>query len=228
MSTRNLSSNDVYTITEKSIIHGALPERIGHDAFDMTRNPIQLKTMRRPLVLNSVLFDLGKSDLRDESKNELDSLASLLNKDWPNVVVELRSHTDFRGSDTLNARLSLDRASSCVNYLVDKGVDPNRLISNGMAATEPRVLLDSEFGSGLIELNKEFILSLKNPKLTRLAHQKNRRTDFKVISENLEDWLKNNPELEDKNKAIKDASINQDGQVVPMKKASGNFLQQIN
>ena len=88
--------------------------------LNMTRD-FQMKTMRRPLVLKSVLFDLGKSDLRIEGKAELDSLASLLNKDWPNVVIELRSHTDLRGSDILNEKLSLARAQSCVDYLVEQG-----------------------------------------------------------------------------------------------------------
>jgi outer membrane protein OmpA-like peptidoglycan-associated protein len=96
--------------------------------------------------LKSVLFDLGKSDLRDASKKELDSLASLLNNDWPNVVIELRSHTDLRGSDTLNNRLSFDRALSCVNYLVEKGVDSQRLVPVGMADTEPVVLDNDELG----------------------------------------------------------------------------------
>ena len=58
----------------------------GHLSFEMYRGPIEMRTMRRPLVLKSVLFDTGKSDLRDESKQELDSLASLLNNDWNPII----------------------------------------------------------------------------------------------------------------------------------------------
>ena len=61
-------------------------ERQGNLLFEMYRGPIKMLTMRRPLVLKSVLFDLGKSDLREKGKIELDTLASLLTKDWPNMV----------------------------------------------------------------------------------------------------------------------------------------------
>ncbi|MAQ47568.1 MAG: hypothetical protein CMD27_01650 [Flavobacteriales bacterium] len=228
ITTRNLSNKDLKTITEKDTIHGSFPERIGHLAFDMTRSPIEMRTMRRPLVLNSVLFDLGKSDLREESMEELDSLASLLNNDWPNVVVELRSHTDFRGSDTLNTRLSYDRALSCVNYLVSKGVDSRRLIAVGMADTEPTVLDEAKFGLPKGELNRDYIIGLKQKKLQELAHQKNRRTDFKILSDDFKDWLNKNPNIGKNNNAVKDASIDKDGKVVPMKKSTGNFIQQLN
>jgi len=228
ITTRNLINEDIQTINEKTPIHGKISERIGHDAFDMTRSPIEMKTMRRPLVLNSVLFDLGKSDLRTESQAELDSLASLLNNDWPNVVVELRSHTDFRGSDTLNTRLSYDRASSCVDYLVSKGVDSRRLIPVGMADTEPVILDNADLGLPKGELNREYIIGLKKKRLQELAHQKNRRTDFKILSDDFKSWLNENPNKTKENGAVKDASIDKDGKIVPMKKSTGNFIQQLN
>ena len=205
-----------------------IAERIGHDAFDMTRSPIEMRTMRRPLVLNSVLFDLGKSDLREESMEELDSLASLLSNDWPNVVIELRSHTDFRGSDTLNMRLSYDRALSCVNYLVSKGIDSRRLIAVGMADTEPKVLENAYLGLPPGELTRDYIIGLKQKKMQELAHQKNRRTDFKVLSDDFKDWLNKNPNIAKNNNAVKDAAIDKDGKVIPIKKSTGNFIQQMN
>jgi hypothetical protein len=58
-----------------------------------------------------------------------------------------------------------------------------------------------------------------------MAHQKNRRTDFKVLSTDFESWLEN-PENVEKSSSIKDATIKKDGKVVPMKKSSGNYLQQ--
>mgnify|MGYP001487694354 CR=1 FL=1 len=168
-----------------------------------------------------------KSDLRDASKEELDSLASLLNNDWPNVVIELRSHTDLRGSDTLNARLSFDRALSCVNYLAEKGVDPQRLVPVGMADTEPVVLDNDESGLPSGVLSEEYILQLKNEKLRNIAHQKNRRTDFKVLSDDVEKWLRDNPNIKGDKKVIKNAIIEDDGKVIPIKKETGNFIQQI-
>ena len=221
ITTKNISKRDCVYIEE-------VGPKQGHLSFEMYRGPIEMRTMRRPLVLKSVLFDTGKSDLRDESKQELDSLASLLNNDWPNVVIELRSHTDLRGSDTLNNRLSFDRALSCVNYLVEKGVDSQRLVPVGMADTEPVVLESAESGLSAGELNSEYISNLKNTKLINIAHQKNRRTDFKVLSDDLEQWLKENPNINGSKQVIQNATIDDQGEVVPIKNERGNFLQQIN
>ena len=187
----------------------------------------EMKTMRRPLDLESVLFDLGKSDLREASKAELDSLVSLLSLDWPNVVIELRSHTDLRGSDTLNTRLSFDRAQSCVDYLVSQGINPDRLVAVGMASTEPKILEDTEDGLPAGELNQNYISNLKSKKLREVAHQKNRRTDFKVLSGDFKEWLDKNPSLENDERTIQRALIDQKGQVIPTD-SKGNFIQQIN
>ena len=157
---------------------------------------------------------------------ELDSLASLLSNDWPNVVIELRSHTDFRGSDTLNTRLSYDRALSCVNYLVSKGIDSIRLIAVGMADTEPKVLENAYVGLPPGELNREYIIGLKQKKMQELAHQKNRRTDFKVLSDDFKDWLNKNPNIAKNNNDVKDAAIDKDGRL--FNKITGNFIQQMN
>ncbi|MDC0189422.1 OmpA family protein [Flavobacteriales bacterium] len=226
ITTKNISKRDCTYIEEEGT-------RKGHLSFDMYRGPIEMRTMRRPLVLKSVLFDTGKSDLRDESKEELDSLASLLTKDWSKVVVELRSHTDFRGSDTLNTRLSYDRALSCVEYLVEKGVDSRRLVPVGMASLEPVVLEEAEFNLPVGVLDKEYILNLKNKKSINYAHQKNRRTDFKVLSDNFNNWIKENPiDLEIESSPIKRATIDEEGKVEPLdntiNKKKGNYIQEVN
>ena len=193
----------------------------GNLFYNIYRGPIEMKTMRRPLVLKSVLFDLGKSNLRLEGKEELDSLASLLTKDWPNVVIELRSHTDLRGSDTLNARLSLDRAQSCVDYLVEQGVSSDRLIAVGMTDTEPVIIEDALEGLPLGVIDLEYINKLSSKRLREKAHQINRRTDFKVLSNDVETWIKDNPKLISQ-PIIKDASIDKDGNIKPNTK--GNFV----
>ena len=199
----------------------------GHLLYPIYRE-FKMQTMRRPLVLKSVLFDLGKSDLRENSKQELDSLASLLNNDWPTVVVELRSHTDLRGSDTLNNRLSFDRAQSCVDYLVEKGVSRDRLVPLGMASTEPVILEEAEEGLPSGELNKDYISKLTSKRKQEYAHQRNRRTDFKVLSDDFDQWIKENPNPGNNvNQGPQRALINEKGDVIPMD-AKGNFVQQIN
>ncbi len=226
VTTHNIRNRDCEYIEEND------PEKAcgyqqGHLLYPIYRE-FEMRTMRRPLVLKSVLFDLGKSDLRETSMQELDSLASLLNNDWPNVVVELRSHTDLRGSDTLNTRLSFDRAKSCVDYLVEKGVSRDRLVPLGMASNEPVVLDESEDGIPAGELNKEYIFKLKTNKQKEYAHQRNRRTDFKILSDDFQEWIKENPNVnKDFNKGPQRAMINEDGDVIPID-SRGNFVQQIN
>lgn len=92
--------------------------------------------------------------------------------DNPTMVVELRSHTDSRPTRRYkggNMELSQKRAQSCVNYLVTKGIDPARMVPVGRGAEEPRIT-DAEIKKMATKEEKE------------AAHQKNRRTDFKVIS----------------------------------------------
>lgn len=161
----------------------------GNLLFTFSRG-VFLETSRRPMVLRSVEFDLNKFDLRSEGMQELDSLADLLIHDYPNVVVELRSHTDFRGSQDLNVPLSQNRAQSCVDYLVEKGVSADRLVAIGMSDMEPKSLSSDINGLSVGTLNKEYIISLSSNRMKEVAHQMNRRTDFKIISENLEEWLK--------------------------------------
>lgn len=88
---------------------------------------IEKKTVFR---FNNILFDYGKTDLKDSSKIILDRLADLLinNK---NVKVELSAHTDSRSSASFNLKLSQGRANSCVSYLISKGVLAENIISKG-------------------------------------------------------------------------------------------------
>ena len=97
----------------------------------------------------------------------------------------------------------------------------------GMADTEPVLIETSDSNLPVGELNREYILKLKQKKIQELAHQKNRRTDFKVLSDDFQKWIKQNPDGPIKEKVVQNASITDDGEVVPMKKTSGSFLQQI-
>lgn len=108
--------------------------------------------------LENIYYDLDKFDIRADAALELDKLVQIL-KDNPNVSIELGSHTDTRGSDTYNGRLSQRRAESVINYLTIKGIASARLTAKGYGETE------------LI------IANAKNED----EHQINRRTEFKVI-----------------------------------------------
>jgi outer membrane protein OmpA-like peptidoglycan-associated protein len=101
----------------------------------------------------------------------------------PNLVVQLESHTDARGSDADNQKLSQGRAQACVDYLVkERGIDVARIKAVGKGETEPR-MLKKDFpplkkGD---ELTEAYINKLGSKELQEKAHQLNRRTVFRVI-----------------------------------------------
>ncbi len=99
----------------------------------------------RAVRLNNIFFDLGKSELRSESSPELDRIVTVLN-DNPKMVIELGGHTDNTGSKELNSKLSQDRADSVREYLIGKGIEPDRVASKGFGETKPVATNDTEEG----------------------------------------------------------------------------------
>ena len=143
-----------------------------------------MRSILRAIELPEIYYDLGKWDLRPESKKSLDELLQTLN-DNPTTVIEIGSHTDSRPIPMTNDTLSSRRAQSVVAYLVKNGIPQERLTFKGYAAREPR-RLESDLGSfntGDV-LNEAFISKLKSTKLKEEAHQLNRRTEFKVLRTN--------------------------------------------
>ncbi len=114
-----------------------------------------------------VLYDLGKWDLRPESKDSLNFLYQVL-VDNPPIVIELSAHTDSRSSDDFNQDLSQKRAESCVQYLIEKGIPSDRMIAKG-------------YGEKRLLINDKEIAKMKSKDEQEAAHQKNRRTVFSVI-----------------------------------------------
>lgn len=100
---------------------------------DLYLVPIEVGQVFR---LNNVFFDFDKWDLRPESYVELDRVVKLLN-DNPSMEIELSAHTDSYGSDDYNFKLSDNRAKSCREYLLSKGIDPSRVTSQGYGETQP-------------------------------------------------------------------------------------------
>ena len=141
-----------------------------------------------PIELPNVLYDLGKWDLRPESIVSLEKMVELMN-DNPNIIVELSSHTDIRPSAKMtNIELSQKRAQSVVDFLIKKGIDTVRLVPKGYGETRPRKVdrkINFLYPFLPIEtvLSKAYIDKLPADK-REIAHQINRRTEFKVISTN--------------------------------------------
>jgi outer membrane protein OmpA-like peptidoglycan-associated protein len=107
---------------------------------DLFLVPIEVGQVFR---LNNVFFDFDKWNLRPESYLELDRVVSLL-KENPAIEIEMSAHTDSRGSDEYNLKLSDNRARSVMDYILSKGIAPNRIISQGYGETKPVVPNDTD------------------------------------------------------------------------------------
>jgi len=84
----------------------------------------------------TILFDLGKATIRQESYGALQSIVDIM-REYPNSKFHIEGHTDNTGSRALNERLSKERAASVMDYLVSIGMDRNRLSSEGYAFDRP-------------------------------------------------------------------------------------------
>ncbi len=141
---------------------------------------------KKPIVLPEILYDLAKWDLKPQYQDSLQGLIQTLDEN-PTLVVELASHTDSRDTDERNDILSQKRAQSVVDYLILRGIDPERLVARGYGERNPRTLLKNYSLNGVIVLdsgsvlNEQFIGSLKTNNNKEFAHQLNRRTEFSVL-----------------------------------------------
>ena len=113
--------------------------------------------------IGNIYYDLDKYFIRPDAAVELNKLVSTMIK-YPNLKIELRSHTDSRGSDSYNMRLSDNRAKAAVEYLVSKGIDASRMVAKGYGES----ILTNQCRNGINCSNQE--------------HQANRRTEFKILS----------------------------------------------
>lgn len=107
--------------------------------------------------LNNIFFETGKSSLNSESSPELDRLVMTMNFNQ-NMEVEIGGHTDDVGSDASNLKLSQDRADSVREYLIGKGIEPDRIIGKGYGESKP-------------------IATNSTPE----GQQANRRVEFKIL-----------------------------------------------
>jgi len=140
-----------------------------------------------PIVLPNVFFDLAKWDLREESKVALDTVYNILQRN-PTITIGLRSHTDYRDTDEKNQTLSQKRAQSCVDYLIEKGIPAERLTAVGMGESEPFEIPQNYAGLGadLFDAGSvltESFIRRQGADAQEVANQVNRRTDFKVLSD---------------------------------------------
>lgn len=124
---------------------------------------VEIVTINEPIRLHEIYYDFDDYKILPEAEADLSYLLELLNK-YPDMVIELSSHTDSRGSDRYNQQLSEKRAQSAKEWLVERGVDSERIEAVGYG--EEIILNQCENGV----------------KCTDEEHKFNRRTEFKIIA----------------------------------------------
>jgi outer membrane protein OmpA-like peptidoglycan-associated protein len=157
-----------HTLTTKKDKYATNKEVIGKIKKDQAGQTIE-NTQKMygegdTFVLKNIYYDLDKFFIRSDAARELDRYLLPLLKKYPEMVIEIRSHTDARASDTYNMQLSSNRARAVVDYLTSRGIDASRLTSNGYGEKE----LANECVDGV--------------RCTETQHQENRRTEFRILS----------------------------------------------
>lgn len=94
---------------------------------------------------SNILFGFDKSALTADAKENLGKLVNVLNK-YPDTNIEIRGHTDNKGSDSYNQKLSERRAGAVSDFLKNKSISSNRLSTIGFGASQPKVSNDTESG----------------------------------------------------------------------------------
>ena len=144
--------------SNKQAIKGSSEEEV---MLEMSLDPIEKIIEVEKVVLNPIYFDYDKSNVTAKAAFELDNLVQAMKK-YPDMVIYATSHTDSRGSNGYNMKLSDRRAKTTVQYVISKGIDATRISGAGKGETEMAV----DCGTNCSEEQ----------------HQMNRRSEFKILS----------------------------------------------
>ena len=122
--------------------------------------PIEMIIVDDKVVLNPILFDYNKWNIKPKAAFELDKLIEIMKK-YPNMKIKVEAHTDNRGKDDYNRELSEKRAQSTVQYVISQGIDASRISGQGFGEDKPVVACGTNCSDA--------------------DHQKNRRSEFIII-----------------------------------------------
>lgn len=117
------------------------------------------------IVINPIFFDFDKWNIRTDAEYELENIVDVMRK-HPTMVIKIESHTDSRGSDRYNLKLSDRRAKSTRDYLLSRGIAPERI--------------ESAIGYGETQLLNKCSNGVK---CSKEEHQLNRRSYFYIVKE---------------------------------------------
>jgi outer membrane protein OmpA-like peptidoglycan-associated protein len=124
-------------------------------------DPIEKLIVADRIELEPIYFEFDKFNITAKAAFELDKIVQIMNK-YPDMTIKTTSHTDIRGSESYNMRLSDSRAKSTRQYIISKGIDESRITAEGKGESEPKI--DCSGGC------------------TKEQHQENRRSEFIIVS----------------------------------------------
>ena len=161
----NTKPNAPYTITAQKDKYATKKSQLGRSKRNAkaVTDSLGLYGVGDVFQLKNIYYDLNKFFIRADAARELDHVAALL-KEYPQMQIELRSHTDARATDMYNTRLSENRARAALDYLVSRGISTTRLVARGYG--------ESEIINGCAD----------GVNCNEHEHRQNRRTEFKIMA----------------------------------------------
>jgi outer membrane protein OmpA-like peptidoglycan-associated protein/tetratricopeptide (TPR) repeat protein len=169
-----LTTRLVFSTVGKSIPKDSLTKLITNTQFTI-KIPLDKIVIDKAIVMENIYYDLDEDYIRPDAAIELDKLVAIL-KDNPEIKIELSSHTDSRQTADYNMDLSNRRAQSATNYIIEAGIDSDRITAKG-------------YGESQLIISDEQINRLPTIEEQEAAHQVNRRTEFKIL-----EYVKRAPE----------------------------------
>ncbi|SDH33162.1 OmpA family protein [Winogradskyella thalassocola] len=139
----NVSCDNTYTINVSMDGYETASFKVeaseGEDVIvNADLKPINEMITETEVKLKNIYFEFNKSNITNQGALELDKLVEIM-KDYPEMVIMIRSHTDTKGKADYNLKLSERRAQSTMHYVISKGVNKARLSAKGMGSTTPKI-----------------------------------------------------------------------------------------
>jgi outer membrane protein OmpA-like peptidoglycan-associated protein/tetratricopeptide (TPR) repeat protein len=153
-----LSTEIVEKIVKRTFFRKKIKKNVSLNLFDT-----KLYKVGDVIKLENIYYDTESFVIRENAKRELDKLSKVL-KRYPNMLIEVSSHTDTRGNAIQNLRLSQQRAVEVSKYIISTGIDKSRIKALGKGESEPL----NACSDGV--------------QCTEAEHQRNRRTEFKILT----------------------------------------------
>jgi outer membrane protein OmpA-like peptidoglycan-associated protein/transcriptional antiterminator Rof (Rho-off) len=160
-----LASKNDYENAKKEFITTKKPKQTLELLLKRKIDSTEIKVLKDKIIVNidPIYFDLNSDKITKSAAIELDKVVDIMKK-YPKLKIEGGSHTDSRGGDAFNIKLSTRRAESTVNYIIRRGIDPNRITAKGYGETQP--------------VNR----CVNGVRCSESEHQQNRRTEFVILN----------------------------------------------